>query len=599
MKIIRINIFLWAISLFLMSCTGFVEKPQPQLVETKPNIGVKPALPPPIKKKIKVEEDRNSNATEAPVVLDLPIVSSGPKQKIQQRFEASKSTAADGSMMTIARVPLARVMPPPQPLGNRLAPLPNFNTEEYSKINENPFLEVTKNPLSTFSIDVDTASYSNTRRFINQRRLPPIDAIRIEELINYFPYDYPEPTSKHPFSIYTETSDAPWNPDHRLVHVGLQGKNIPKEDLPPSNLVFLLDVSGSMAHPDKLPLLVSAFKLLVPQLTKQDRISMVVYAGAAGQVLPSTPGNQKGKILDSLEKLKAGGSTAGGAGIQLAYQIAKQNFIPSGNNRIVLATDGDFNVGVSSESELIRLIEDQRKSGIYLTILGFGRGNYKDSKMEQLSNAGNGNYAYIDNLLEAQKVLVSEMGGTFFTIAKDVKIQVEFNPTKVQAYRLIGYENRLLRKEDFDDDTKDAGEIGAGHSVTALYEIIPPTKESSASQGDSLKYQETTIKTEAYESDEIMTIKFRYKPPKESESQLITHPVMDTHQNLEETSKHFRFSAAVAQYGLLMRDSQFKGNSTFESILNLAKNAKGDDDAGYRAEFIRLVEMTKLLKATQ
>ncbi len=349
----------------------------------------------------------------------------------------------------------------------------DFNTEEYNQIEEQPFLLVKNSPLSTFSIDVDTASYSNVRRFLNNRELPPADAVRIEEMINYFTSDYPYPQGNIPFSVTTEISQAPWQKQHKLVLVGLQGKPIAKENLPPSNLVFLIDVSGSMDEPNKLPLLKSAFSLLVQQLEKKDTVSIVVYAGAAGVVLPPTPGNQKSKILAAINNLEAGGSTAGGEGIQLAYKLAKDNFFKSGNNRVILATDGDFNVGVSSEGELVKLVEQYRNDNIFLTVLGFGMGNYKDNKMEQLANKGNGNYAYIDNSQEANKVLVSEMGANLLTIAKDVKIQVEFNPAKVQAYRLIGYDNRRLNDRDFNDDQKDAGELGAGHSVTALYEIIP------------------------------------------------------------------------------------------------------------------------------
>ncbi|MBF0288751.1 MAG: VWA domain-containing protein [SAR324 cluster bacterium] len=530
-----------------------------------------------------------NTATDAPEPLQQEVI----RQETVQAAPQSMKMAIMGK-----HISQVRSFP-----GSEVPRLPashsQFNTEEYQKMEENPFLEAATNPLSTFSIDVDTASYSNARRFINRGQFPPKDAIRIEEFINYFTYQYQIPVDKHPFSIYTELSTAPWNSANQLIHIGLQGKTIPKKELPPSNLVFLLDVSGSMHSPHKLPLLKAAFKLLLQQLSEKDRVSLIVYAGAAGVVLPSTPASKKETILASLEKLRAGGSTAGGAGIQLAYQIAKQNFLPAGNNRIVLATDGDFNVGVSSTGALVRLVEEQRKSGIFLTVLGFGMGNYKDDRMEQLADKGNGNYAYIDNLLEAQKVLVKEMGGTFFTIAKDVKIQVEFNPAKVKAYRLIGYENRMLRKEDFNDDTKDAGEIGAGHSVTALYEVIPASTKADLPQTDPLKYQEAKVKSEAYQSDEIMTVKFRYKAPDGQKSQLITRPLLDKKQALENTTNDFRFSAAVAQYGLLMKNSKYKGDTSFDNILNLAKHAKGPDMEGYRAEFIKLVEMTKLLKATE
>lgn len=472
-----------------------------------------------------------------------------------------------------------------------------FNTEEYDLIEENPFKQVTVSPLSTFSIDVDTASYSNLRRFLSQKTLPPVDAVRIEELINYFTYDYPQPEGNNPFSLTTELSQAPWNPKHQLVSIGIQGKRLQTEELPPSNLVFLLDVSGSMNNANKLPLLKSSFQLLVNELGEQDRVSIVVYAGAAGVVLPPTPGNEKDKILSAINNLEAGGSTAGGQGIKLAYELAKQNFIPSGNNRVILATDGDFNVGLSSDAELVRLIEDYRERGVFLTVLGFGMGNLKDSKMEQLADKGNGNYAYIDNLLEAKKVLVSEMGATLLTIAKDVKIQVEFNPAKVQAYRLIGYENRQLRDRDFNDDTKDAGELGAGHSVTALYEIIPTGVESDVNlpEVDALKYQQNTVDAAAYNSDELMLVKLRYKAPDENESKLIEQPIIAKEVSLANASNNLKFAAAVAEFGMVLRDSEYKGSASFDEVLKLAKESQGVDLEGYRAEFIRLVEKARAI----
>jgi Ca-activated chloride channel family protein len=470
-----------------------------------------------------------------------------------------------------------------------------FNTEEYDRIYENIFLDALKNPLSTFSIDVDTASYANIRRFINNNQYPYKDAVRIEEMINYFAYDYPLPTKKYPFEIYTEISECPWNPHHRLIHIGLQGKILEPKQLPPSNLVFLLDVSGSMEPANKLPLLKKAFKLLIHELGEKDRVSIVVYAGAAGLVLPSTPANQKDKILSALDRFSAGGSTAGGAGIQLAYKVAWENFIPDGNNRIILATDGDFNIGVSSTSELVRMIEEKRKKGIFLTILGFGMGNYKDGRMEQIADKGNGNYHYIDNLLEAKKVFVNDMRGTLFTIAKDVKIQVEFNPAKVKAYRLIGYENRLLKKEDFDDDTKDAGELGAGHTVTALYEVIPFGSEEEVPVVGELKYQVVKIDPKAYRSKEILTVKLRYKEPDGEKSQLIEMPLADKNIAIAKASESFIFSAAVAEFGMLLRDSEFKGQSSYENVLELARQGKGPDKFGYRTEFIKLVEMCQIL----
>ncbi len=471
----------------------------------------------------------------------------------------------------------------------------NFNTEEYSKINDNEFKETSKNALSTFSIDVDRASYSNVRRFINQGSLPPADAVRIEELINYFSYNYPQPTGEDPFSITTEYADCPWNKNHKLIHIGLQGKEVKTINLPANNLVFLLDVSGSMESPDKLPLLKAGLRLLIEQMRPQDRVAIVVYAGAAGVVLPSTSGSDKEKIIEALEQLQAGGSTAGGEGIILAYKIAKENFLKGGNNRIVLATDGDFNIGASSDGEMVRLIEEKREQGVFLTVLGFGTGNVKDSKMEQLADKGNGNYSYIDNILEAKKVLVKEMGGTMLTIAKDVKIQIEFNPTFVKAYRLVGYENRVLANEDFNDDKKDAGELGSGHTVTAMYEIIPAGSTEDVSGVDPLKYQETKPVTQG-SGNELMTIKFRYKAPDENTSKLITHVVLDKKTNSNSVSENCRFSCSVAEFGMLLRDSKFKGDANFKEVLTLAKASKGKDEEGYRSEFIRLVEMAELLK---
>ncbi len=469
----------------------------------------------------------------------------------------------------------------------------NFNTEAYAHNPENDFKNVNSSPLSTLSIDVDAASYSNMRRFINNGKNPPIDAVRIEEMINYFEYDYPQPKGEDPFSITTEMSDCPWNEKHKLIHVGIQGEKIETDELPSSNLVFLLDVSGSMNSSNKLPLLKKSFGLLIKNLTEKDRVAIVVYAGAAGLVLPATPGNQKEKIMHALNNLSAGGSTAGGAGIKLAYKVAMENFIKEGNNRVILATDGDFNIGASSDGEMTRLIESKRKSGIFLTCLGFGMGNYKDSKMESLSNKGNGNYAYIDNILEAKKVLVTEMGGTMHTIAKDVKIQVEFNPNKIASYKLIGYENRLLNAEDFNDDTKDAGELGSGHTVTALYEVVMKGSIEEIRSVDPLRYQ-TEEQASNSRSSEILTVKFRYKKPKEDTSKLIVRHLNNKSTSLAKASNNFRFSAAVAEFGLLLRNSKHKGNASFQQVLKLAKNSKGEDENGYRAEFIRLVEMSEM-----
>ncbi len=467
----------------------------------------------------------------------------------------------------------------------------NWNTEDYAAIHENIFLNPVNKPLSTFSIDVDAASYSNMRRFINNGQRPPIDAVRIEEMVNYFGYDYEQPRKDVPFALHTELGTAPWNENHKLLQIGLKGVEIPKENLPPSNLVFLIDVSGSMNSINKLPLLKSSFRLLVNELRKEDRVAMVVYAGAAGLVLPSTQGNQKETIIAALDRLNAGGSTAGGDGIRLAYSIARENFIKGGNNRVILATDGDFNIGESGNAAMERLIEEKRKEGVFLTVLGFGMGNYKDSKMEILADKGNGNYAYIDTIREAEKVLKKEFGGTLFTIAKDVKIQVEFNPAKVQAYRLIGYENRVLKDEDFNNDKKDAGELGSGHTVTALYEIIPAGVEDTLLHHvDELKYQSVKTDPNAYKSTELVTVKLRYKLPDENKSRLITTVVKDAEKSWEHTSDNFRWAAAVASFGMILRDSEFKGIATCGEVIQWAQSAKGEDENGYRSEFIGMVE---------
>jgi Ca-activated chloride channel family protein len=467
---------------------------------------------------------------------------------------------------------------------------PQHNTEGYSTIHENGYKDVLKQPLSTFSIDVDKASYSNVRRFINQGQLPPVDAVRVEEMINYFSYDYPEPEGKHPFSVYTELSVCPWNPEHQLLHVGLKGKSIDKGELPPTNLVFLLDVSGSMNSPNKLPLLKNAFHMLVNELRPEDRVAIVVYAGAAGLVLESTPGNEKQKILDAINRLSAGGSTAGGQGLMLAYKVAEENFIEEGNNRIILATDGDFNVGVSSNAEMERLVEKKRENGVFMTVLGFGMGNYKDDKMEIIADKGNGNYAYIDNILEARKVMVSEFGGTLFTIAKDVKFQLEFNPARVKAYRLIGYENRLLNDEDFNDDQKDAGEMGAGHNVTALYELIPAGSGEDVSSIDPLKYQSNRDRVKPDPGAELLTVKLRYKQPDGKTSTKFEEVVKGKVLKESVTTSSFRFSAAVAEFGLILRDSEFKGEATIEDVIQLAQGSRDQDPEGYRGEFLQIVK---------
>jgi Ca-activated chloride channel family protein len=471
-----------------------------------------------------------------------------------------------------------------------------FNTESYDRIVDNPFLGVRENPLSTFSIDVDRASYSNVRRFVTIGQRPPKDAVRIEELLNYFAYEYPDPRGEHPFSVTTEVARAPWRPEHHLVRIGLQAKRILPEALPPSNLVFLVDVSGSMQPENKLPLVKESLRLLVEQLREQDRVAMVVYAGAAGLVLPPTAGSDKATILAALGRLEAGGSTAGGAGIRLAYDVARQTHLPEGNNRVILATDGDFNIGPSSDAEMERLIEEKRKQGTFLSVLGFGMGNYKDSRMEKLADKGNGNYAYIDNLVEARKVLVDEMAGTLLTVAKDVKLQVEFNPARVAAYRLIGYENRLLAKEDFDDDTKDAGEMGAGHSVTALYEVIPVGVESPvAVRGvDPLRYQRpATRPASAAGSDELMYVKLRYKLPTASASRWLDHVVRTPRADSREMSDDFRFAASVAAFGMILRDSEYRGTATLDDVIDSARRAVGSDPGGHRADFVHLAETVR------
>jgi Ca-activated chloride channel family protein len=462
------------------------------------------------------------------------------------------------------------------------------NDENYAQLTENQFKKVTLNPLSTFSIDVDKAGYSNVRRLVNNGQKVPVDAVKMEEMVNYFDYEYAQPTNEHPFSIHTEAAQTPWNPDSKLVRIGLQGKEFANEVLPASNLTFLIDVSGSMNSTNKLPLLKSAFKLLVDQLREKDKVAIVVYAGAAGVVLNPTSGSRKESILEALEKLEAGGSTAGGAGIELAYKLAEQNFKKKGNNRVILATDGDFNVGASSDMAMEELIEEKRKSGVFLSVLGFGMGNYKDSKLEVLADRGNGNHAYIDTMQEAQKVFGKEFGGTLYTIAKDVKIQVEFNPARVQAYRLIGYENRLLADEDFVDDTKDAGELGSGHTVTALYEVIATGVISDYIQEDiDLKY--TTVENENSFTNELLTVKFRYKKPDGSQSIEMVH-VLNT--EVSEMSTDFKFAASVALFGMHLKKSAYRNSTSLDDVLALAESGRGDDKSGYRAEFIRLVNST-------
>ncbi|ELY2010543.1 von Willebrand factor type A domain-containing protein [Flavobacterium psychrophilum] len=465
--------------------------------------------------------------------------------------------------------------------------------ENYDNFLENPFESPKTAPLSTFSIDVDNASYTNIRRLINNGQKVPKDAVRVEEMINFFKYQYPQPKDNHPFSITTQYSECPWNSKHKLVQIGLQGKNIPTNDLPASNLVFLIDVSGSMNADNKLPLLIESLKILVEQLRKQDKVAIVVYAGAAGLVLPPTAGNEKQTIINALEKLNAGGSTAGGAGIELAYKTAQENFIKDGNNRVILATDGDFNVGSTSDSAMQTLIEDKRESGVFLTCLGYGMGNYKDSKMEILADKGNGNYAYIDNIQEANRFLGKEFKGSMFAIAKDVKIQIEFNPKHVQSYRLIGYENRKLRPEDFKNDAIDAGELGSNHTVTALYEIIPiGTNSDFYNQTSDLKYTKTEVTDNNY-NDELATIKFRYKKPDAQKSIEMVQIIENKSTVLENATNDLKFATAVAWFGLKLRDSKLIANKSSEDIKKLARLGLSNDLDGYKAEFIRLVEAVK------
>jgi len=518
------------------------------------------------------------------------------------RFQAKasyKSAAKSDSALDAPGLAMAPPEPPRivDPSGDPLAGQGEFNTEAYDRVYENPFLRVRDQALSTFSIDVDTASYSNVRRFLNQGQMPPKGAVRIEELVNYFDYDYPPPEDDRPFAAHVEVATCPWSPEHRLARIAIKGKEIDQEEQPEANLVFLLDVSGSMNQSNKLPLVKSAMKMLVEQLRPQDRVAIVVYAGAARTVLPSTACANTEPILAAIDGLRAGGSTAGGAGIDLAYAAASEGFIPEGINRVILCTDGDFNVGTTNQSELVRVIEQKARGGVFLTVLGFGMGNYKDSTLEKLADKGNGNYGYVDTIHEARKVLVDQLSGTLVTIAKDVKIQIEFNPAKIGAYRLIGYENRMLRAQDFNDDTKDAGEIGAGHTVTALYELIPAGKEGDLPGVDPLKYQspgEPVPPADA--SDELLTLKLRYKEPDGATSRKIEIPVVDPDTPPSAVSPEFRFAASVACFGMLLRESEHKGDATFDTVLELARSAKGDDPHGYRAEFIQLVETAKAMR---
>ncbi|MEO6529134.1 MAG: von Willebrand factor type A domain-containing protein [Gemmatimonadaceae bacterium] len=484
---------------------------------------------------------------------------------------------------------IRRSVSPPSEGRLRRFPRDSFNTEAYDRIDENPFRSPTVAPFSTFSVDVDRASYSNVRRFLNQGTLPPKDAVRIEELVNYFPYSDPAPSAREaPLRITTEVSPAPWNARHDLVRIALRARDVDMRRAPANNFVFLVDVSGSMQGPGRLPLVKQSLALLVNQLREEDHVAIVVYAGSAGLVLPSTSGGDKQRILGALDGLEAGGSTAGGAGIRLAYDVAKHNFIRGGNNRVILCTDGDFNVGASSDGALVELIEQRRKEGAFLTVLGFGMGNYKDAKMEKLADAGNGNYGYIDDLLEARKTLVQEMGGTLVTVAKDVKLQVEFNPSRVQAYRLLGYEDRLLRDEDFANDAKDAGDVGAGHTVTALYEVVRAGERLDVNlpQGSTLRYQR--VEGIGSPNGELLHVAMRYKAPDGERSLLVTHPVAS---RSSAPSESMRFASAVAGFGMLLRNSPNAGSLTWPEVVDLARSARGSDRDGYRSDFIKLAEV--------
>src|SRR5262245_12944319 len=519
----------------------------------------------------------------------------------------SSMVVSSGRQASLARTigqQFAATPPPPIIEGARRAPgvpaeydrirPPDYNGgEAYDRISDNPFLPVAQNPLSTFAIDVDTASYSNVRRYLNQYQLPPRDAVRIEEMINYFSYDYPQPLGNDPVGALLESASAPWNPQHRLVRVGIKARDIDNRRRPPSNLVFLLDISGSMQPQERLPMLKEAIHMLVEQLTANDRVSVVTYAGTTGLALRPTRGDQKNTILRLIDSLRAGGNTNGGSGIQLAYDQAMANFIPNGVNRVILATDGDFNVGITDRNALLQLIEDKAKRGVFLSVLGVGVGNYKDATLEMLADKGHGNYAYLDTLNEARKVLVEQMSGTLVTVAKDVKVQVEFNPAVVDAYRLIGYENRALRNEDFNNDLKDAGDMGAGHTVTVLYEVVPRGVPINAPGVDPLKYQASAPAPARNASNETLTVKIRYKEPADSDSKLLAFPLVDREQTFARSSVDFRFSSAVASFGMILRNSPYKGTATIDSVLSMAEDSLGPDRNGYRREFLQLVQRAR------
>ncbi|MBN1610559.1 MAG: von Willebrand factor type A domain-containing protein [Polyangiaceae bacterium] len=557
------------------------------ILNTSLRSGLEPAMPVEAYSKASAPTAlmEESNAREAARLHLRPSAAAAPAELVARLSkERARGTDAESGSGTRARGEEGAVDPLGQPI---LRGPVEHDTEAYDQITDNPFVRVAEDPRSTFSIDVDTASYSIVRRFLNEGRLPPAGAVRIEEMINYFHYSYPEPATEVPFSLNTEVSEAPWATGHRLVRIGLKGKHVAAATRPRANLVFLVDVSGSMQSPDKLPLLKQGLQMLVRQLDRGDRVSLAVYAGSSGLVLSPTAGDHKDVILDALGRLQAGGSTNGGEGIRLAYAQARSSFIQGGTNRVILATDGDFNVGTTSQSELLDLIQKEAKSGVFLSVLGFGTGNYKDSTLEKLADKGNGNYAYIDSGAEARKVLVEQASGTLITIAKDVKIQLEFNPSRVQAFRLIGYENRVLAHQDFTDDKKDAGEIGADHTVTALYELVPPG-QALPDEGSMLRYQKRGEPTAAAQSNELLTIKLRYKQPEGSTSREIEVRVADQRRNFGEASGDHQFAASVASFGMLLRNSQYKGSATYASVLEtLGRNVANDP---YRRELVTLVQ---------
>ncbi len=545
--------------------------------------------PPPVVAPREMAAGSPPQAVPGPVPVN-PMVANKPSPLLKKDVEKAEKIAISSERMMEeeARPPEPQSLPPQPPV--------EFNTEAYDAIVENDFLDVAQNPLSTFSIDVDTASYTNIRRFLNSRQLPPKDSVRIEEMVNYFHYDYPQPQGNVPFSVNVDMAECPWAPEHRLVRVGLKGKEIPKEQRPNCNLVFLMDVSGSMGEPNKLPLVKEALKMLVQNLTEKDSVGIVVYAGASGMVLAPTKGDQKQTIIESLDNLESGGSTNAGEGIELAYDLAIKNFIPKGINRVILTTDGDFNVGVTSRGDLLRLISEKAKSKVFLTVLGFGMGNYKDSTLEMLADKGNGNYGYIDDISEARKMLVEQIAGTLITIAKDVKIQIEFNPALVTQYRLVGYENRLLKAEEFHDDTKDAGEIGAGHTVTAFYEIVPVgVKRVETGKVDALKYQTQPQLSEAAKAGEMFTVKLRYKEPDQDTSKLLEFPIRDDKKQMQQTSSDFMFASSVVCFGMILRDSKYKGEINIDFVLELANTALQSGADQYRKEFVELVKQAKEL----